>query len=94
MLLFEDLALVPMLFVLGLHRRPARKPAVFGTCGLIGGVGGRGDARPRPLRCLPHLFAQAARTKSPELFLAVSLLVVILASLATRRSDCRRSSAR
>ena len=28
-------------------------------------------------------FAQAARTKSPELFLAVSLLVVILASLAT-----------
>ena len=29
------------------------------------------------------LFAQAARTKSPELFLAVSLLVVILASLAT-----------
>jgi CPA2 family monovalent cation:H+ antiporter-2 len=32
---------------------------------------------------LPHLFAQAARTKSPELFLAVSLLTVILASLAT-----------
>ena len=32
---------------------------------------------------LPHLFAQAARTKSPELFLSVSLLVVILASLAT-----------
>ena len=32
---------------------------------------------------LPRLFAQAARTKSPELFLAVSLLVVILASLAT-----------
>src|SRR5256885_14128375 len=32
---------------------------------------------------LPPLFAQAARTKSPELFLAVSLLTVILASLAT-----------
>jgi monovalent cation:H+ antiporter-2, CPA2 family len=32
---------------------------------------------------LPPLFAQAARTKSPELFLAVSLLVVILASMAT-----------
>ena len=32
---------------------------------------------------LPPLFAQAARTKSPELFLSVSLLVVILASLAT-----------
>ena len=33
---------------------------------------------------LSGLFAQAARTKNPELFLAVSLLVVILASLATR----------
>jgi CPA2 family monovalent cation:H+ antiporter-2 len=32
---------------------------------------------------LPHLFAQAARTKNPELFLAISLLTVILASLAT-----------
>src|SRR3546814_20563396 len=32
---------------------------------------------------LPRLFAQAARTKSPELFLAASLLVVIGASLAT-----------
>jgi len=32
---------------------------------------------------LPPLFAQAARTKSPELFLAVSLLTVILASIAT-----------
>jgi CPA2 family monovalent cation:H+ antiporter-2 len=32
---------------------------------------------------LPPLFSQAARTKSPELFLAASLLVVIGASLAT-----------
>jgi CPA2 family monovalent cation:H+ antiporter-2 len=32
---------------------------------------------------LPRLFAQAARTKNPELFLAASLLVVIGASLAT-----------
>jgi CPA2 family monovalent cation:H+ antiporter-2 len=32
---------------------------------------------------LPRLFAQAARTKSPELFLSISLLVVIAASLAT-----------
>ena len=32
---------------------------------------------------LPRLFGQAARTKSPELFLAASLLVVIGASLAT-----------
>ena len=32
---------------------------------------------------LPRLFAQAARTKNPELFLAISLLTVILASMAT-----------
>jgi CPA2 family monovalent cation:H+ antiporter-2 len=32
---------------------------------------------------LASLFAQAARTKNPELFLAISLLTVILASLAT-----------
>jgi CPA2 family monovalent cation:H+ antiporter-2 len=33
---------------------------------------------------LPQLFAQAARTKSPEMFLAACLLVVIVASLLTR----------
>src|SRR5205085_3007795 len=33
---------------------------------------------------LPMLFAQAARAKNPELFLAISLLTVILAALATR----------
>ena len=43
---------------------------------------------------LPRLFAQAARTKSPELFLAASLLVVIVAALATGAAACRRSSAR
>src|SRR6185369_2478213 len=32
---------------------------------------------------LPPLFAQAARTKSPELFLSACLLVVIVASLVT-----------
>src|SRR3546814_2568026 len=32
---------------------------------------------------LPRVFSQAARTKSPEVFLAASLLVVIVASLAT-----------
>jgi CPA2 family monovalent cation:H+ antiporter-2 len=32
---------------------------------------------------LPSLFAQAARSKKPELFLAISLLVVILAAAAT-----------
>ena len=47
---------------------------------------------------LPRLFAQAARTKSPELFLAASLLVVIGASLATARgrplADRRRADRR
>jgi len=81
MLLFEDLALVPLLFLFtalggaegfsGLLT-VAWKGALVIVAMLIAG---------RFL--LPHLFAQAARTKSPELFLAVSLLVVILASLAT-----------
>lgn len=83
MLLFEDLALVPLLFIIA-----AIGPGAAGNgtavIGLIGAgilsiaaifVGGR--------VLLPRLFAQAARTKSPELFLAASLLVVILASLAT-----------
>jgi len=79
MLLFEDLALVPLLFLLGTAGAGAAglldiawKGALV-IAGLL--VGGR--------FLLPPLFAQAARTKSPELFLAVSLLVVILASIAT-----------
>ncbi|GHH08189.1 potassium transporter TrkA [Sphingomonas glacialis] len=84
MLLFEDLALVPIIFVLGALGPMA---AAAGWAGFVkvGGlavltvailfVGGR--------LLLPRLFAQAARTKSPELFLAASLLVVIAASLAT-----------
>ena len=81
MLLFEDLALVPLLFLFtslggtegfGGLLTVAWKGAMVIVAMLIAG---------RLL--LPHLFAQAARTKSPELFLAVSLLVVILASLAT-----------
>ena len=84
MLLFEDLALVPIIFALGALAPQAAGAGwtqVLRTL-LIGGatvaalfVGGR--------FALPRLFAQAARTKSPELFLAVSLLVVILASVAT-----------
>ena len=84
MLLFEDLALVPVIFVLG-ALAPAATDDGWGNLAqvaLAGGitvaamyVGGR--------LILPRLFAQAARTKSPELFLAASLLVVIAASLAT-----------
>src|SRR3546814_8096141 len=84
MLLFEDLALVPIIFALGALAPTATDTGWEGIAGVaIRGaitvvamfVGGR--------FVLPRLFAQAARTKSPELFLAASLLVVIAASLAT-----------
>ncbi len=84
MLLFEDLALVPLIFVLS-ALAPAQSAngvndlvtmlwqglAMVAVLALIGRF------------ALPTLFAQAARAKNPELFLAASLLVVILASLAT-----------
>lgn len=84
MLLFEDLALVPIIFVLGALAPAAQSAGLVNMAQVIGlgaltviamlGVG---------RIVLPPLFAQAARTKSPELFLSASLLVVILASLAT-----------
>jgi len=84
MLLFEDLALVPIVFALG-----AMAPNVAGdgwtniaTVAIEGAitvavmlVAGR--------YLLPRLFAQAARTKSSEVFLAASLLVVMVSSLVT-----------
>ncbi len=83
MLLFEDLALVPIIFLLG-----AMAPgAGNGFAGFVhtlelGGLVVVGLLVFGRL-LLPRLFAQAARTKSPELFLSASLLVVILAALAT-----------
>ncbi|MCG6121022.1 MAG: cation:proton antiporter, partial [Blastomonas sp.] len=83
MLLFEDVAIVPIIFLLG-ALAPMAGAAVdtLGQTLLLGVVTvvamlvlGR--------LILPRMFAQAARTKSPELFLAASLLVVITASLAT-----------
>ncbi|MHC9417661.1 cation:proton antiporter domain-containing protein [Sphingomonas citri] len=82
-LLFQDLALVPIIFSLG-----AMAPtAAAGWVG-IAGVALRGALTVVAMYVggrlvLPRLFAQAARTKSPELFLAASLLVVIVASVAT-----------
>jgi CPA2 family monovalent cation:H+ antiporter-2 len=84
MLLFEDLALVPIVFALG-----AMAPNVaddgwsnLATVIMEGAltvavmlVAGR--------YLLPRLFAQAARTKSSEVFLAASLLVVMISSLVT-----------
>ncbi len=80
MLLFEDLALVPMLFFFGsVGAQDADSLIQIVAVGALVIVamllGGRLLLRP--------LFAQAARTKNPELFLAISLLVVILASSAT-----------
>jgi CPA2 family monovalent cation:H+ antiporter-2 len=83
MLLFEDLALVPIIFVLG-----AMGPNSSGGLMALGAVALKGVITVAILFVggrflLPRMFAQAARTKSPELFLAASLLVVIVASLAT-----------
>ena len=87
MLLFEDLALVPIIFILGAM---APNASAEGWSG-IAGVALTGGATVAAIYiagrfCLPPLFAQAARTKSPELFLAASLLVVIVASVATSAS--------
>lgn len=83
MLLFEDLALVPIIFALG-----AMAPSGTGGWEVAAGVAIRGGLTVIAIYflgriTLPPLFAQAARTKSPELFLAASLLVVIVASVAT-----------
>ena len=84
MLLFEDIAIIPIIFLLGALAPYAATDGLSGLATILwqGGlvvavllIFGR--------IALPRLFAQAARTKSPELFLAASLLVVIIASLAT-----------
>jgi len=84
MLLFEDLALVPIIFALGAMAPYAQDAGWDGLMRTIW-LGGVTIAAMMLLGryLLPTLFAQAARTKSPELFLAASLLVVILASIAT-----------
>jgi CPA2 family monovalent cation:H+ antiporter-2 len=83
MLLFEDLALVPIVFALA-----AVSPSAQGGLGNLLSTLGLGALVVAIMLLLgrfvlPRLFAQAARTKSPELFLSVSLLVVIASSLAT-----------
>jgi CPA2 family monovalent cation:H+ antiporter-2 len=84
MLLFEDIMIVPIIFILGALAPNAQGDgwAVLTDTLIQGGIVivvllilGR--------FALPRLFSQAARTKSPELFLAATLLVVIGASLAT-----------
>jgi CPA2 family monovalent cation:H+ antiporter-2 len=84
MLLFEDLAIVPIIFFLSALAPNAQ--AEGGSALLVTAVRGIivvGAMLVLGRFFLPRLFAQAARTKSPELFLSASLLVVIAASLAT-----------
>ena len=84
MLLFEDLALVPIIFVLA-----ALSPTASGdSAELLLTTLWQGALVVAALAIggwflLPRIFAQAARAKDPELFLAASLLVVIVAALAT-----------
>ena len=84
MLLFEDIMIVPIIFILGAL---APNVADEGWGGLVQTLWQGGLVIAVLLVvgrfALPRLFAQAARTKSPELFLSASLLVVIGASLAT-----------
>ena len=81
MLLFEDLALVPLLFLIELMGGRADmdnlvRTAILGIVVIVAMLAvGRFALSP--------LFEQAARAKNPELFLAISLLTVILASMAT-----------
>jgi len=84
MLLFEDLMIVPIVFILGAMAPHAQAD---GWTGMVATLW-QGALVVVALLvigrfALPRLFAQAARTKSPELFLAASMLVVIGASLAT-----------
>ncbi|WP_170004584.1 cation:proton antiporter [Pseudopontixanthobacter vadosimaris] len=84
MLLFEDIAIVPIIFMLGAMAPYAASEGWEGLLDTLwlGGAVVVGLLVLGRL-ALPRLFAQAARTKSPELFLAATLLVVIGASLAT-----------
>jgi CPA2 family monovalent cation:H+ antiporter-2 len=84
MLLFEDIAIVPIIFMLGALAPYAGSDGLEGLFDTIWmGLLVVGAMMIVGRFALPRLFAQAARTKSPELFLAASMLVVIGASLAT-----------
>lgn len=87
MLLFEDLALVPIIFMLG-ALAPSVAASPDGPWNELANILLKSGITIAVMLilgrlCLPHIFSQAARTKSPEVFLAASLLVVIVSSLAT-----------
>ncbi len=86
-LLCQDLAVVPVLFALAMLK-PGARGIGLGTFGIAAGQGllavvaivGLGRLLLRPL------FRSVARTRSPELFMAACLLVVIATGLATASS--------
>ena len=79
MLLFEDLALVPMLFIVGAAGKAASGLGEIALQGILVVLSIIVVGR----FVLPALFAQAARAKKPELFMAITLLVVILSAALT-----------
>lgn len=85
MLLFEDLAIVPIIFVLAALAPQTGSGDVWADVTRVLWQGALMIVVMLVLGrfLLPRLFGQAARTKSPELFVSVSLLVVIVCSLAT-----------
>jgi len=83
-LLFQDLAVVPILFVLGTFAQTTHLSIVAGLSLAVGqallavaGLVALGRLVLRPL------FRSVARTRSAEMFVAACLLVVIVAGLAT-----------
>tara|TARA_R110000782_G_scaffold78276_4_gene155078 strand:- start:18814 stop:20589 length:1776 start_codon:yes stop_codon:yes gene_type:complete len=84
MLLFEDIALVPIIFLLGALAPTVNEEGLTDLFRILALGGATVIAMLLAGRfILPRIFAQAARTKSPEVFLAASLLVVIVSSLLT-----------
>ena len=85
MLLFEDVALVPIVFALGAMGPNSGEGGIAALLTTLAiGLATAAAMLILGRFLLPKLFAQAARTKNPELFLAVCLLVVIIASMATQ----------
>ncbi|MGH7042439.1 MAG: cation:proton antiporter, partial [Acetobacteraceae bacterium] len=84
-LLFQDLAVMPVLFAIGLlvpgHAAAGGSHGLLLAAGqgllAVGAIVGLGRLALRPL------FRSVARTQSPDLFMAACLLVVIGAALAT-----------
>lgn len=84
MLLFEDVAIVPIIFTLGVLG-PMQMDGAGEDLARILLLGGVTVAAIFVVGkfALPRMFRLAARTKSPETFIAVSLAVVMAASLVT-----------